>query len=113
MVPPLPIPRVPKTLETREIVEVAETTPLAEALRKPAPVASVSAEVEAPPLKVWREVQEFADPRSDALVVRQVPFTEKQPLVRFTPCAKVEEAVPVRLRAVACTPHQRWRLRYR
>ena len=181
MVPPKPIPRVPKTLLTRLMVLVAETRPALFACRKPDPVPRVRAEVEAlvkvllpvkelllvrsvveemvmlvvpskvtplmvrpvwsdvavfalPPIEsdaaepvspvprpvneepvmtpvevkfpttveeelamyplvnVWRDAQVLASERRDDGVARQVPLTEKQPEVRFTPVAKVDVA---------------------
>ena len=92
MEPPKPIPRVPKTLLTRLMVLVAETRPALFACRKPEPVPRVRALVDAPPLKVWRDDQALALARSAALLTRQVPETEKQPEVRFTPVAKVDVA---------------------
>ena len=45
-------------------------------------------------MKVWRALHEFADARSDALLVRQVPFTLKQPAARLMPPVVVNVDVP-------------------
>ncbi len=93
---------------TAESVELAETTP-ATACRLPVTEPSVRAFVVRPELNVCRAVYVFVvyvfgivvDPliyeftlvSPYELLTRQVPFTEKQPAVRFRPFANVELAV--------------------
>ena len=76
-------PRVPELVVfTKELVPVVVKFPT-----------TVEEELAMYPLvKVWSCVQVLASERRDDGVARQVPETEKQPEVRFTPVAKVDVA---------------------